>query len=301
MSGIGGKQTMPFLLSRGGKNIPAEVQRWQYFLLKKGFPQTGKIDGDFGEKTEKATRFFQVAQGLKASGSLDKATLDAARALGYTVLPDNYYKNRSKLEWPSKPRDPESPSNVWRNKQFKCFKFTQLARKFRPYAESIVIGGSCDGRYADWIKQYIVEIGIKQLGFAIGYPGYVRCHRVAADYFVALFEAWEKADLLHLIVRYEGCFEPRYKRRKSPPGGAAQPERRSADVDRLSNHAFGSAMDMNYAQNEFPAQPALCGEFGSMRELVEPAAALGFYWGGYFEDGNHFELARVVVANTDST
>jgi hypothetical protein len=98
--GIGGKQTMPFLLSRGGKNIPAEVQRWQYFLLKKGFPQTGKIDGDFGEKTEKATRFFQVAQGLKASGSLDKATLDAARALGYTVLPDNYYKNRSKPEWP---------------------------------------------------------------------------------------------------------------------------------------------------------------------------------------------------------
>jgi hypothetical protein len=174
--------------------------------LKKGFPQTGKIDGDFGEKTEKATRFFQVAQGLKASGSLDNATLDAARALGYTVLPDNYYKNRSKPEWPSKPRGTESPSNVWRNKQFKCFKFTQLARKFRgPYAESIVIGGSCDGRYADWIKRYIVEIDIKQLGFAIGYPGYVRCHRIAADYFVALFEAWETADLLHLTVRYEGA------------------------------------------------------------------------------------------------
>ena len=64
-------------------------------------------------------------------------------------------------------------------------------------------------------------------------------------------------------------------------------------MDRLSNHAFGSAMDMNYAQNEFPAQPALCGEFGSTRELVEPAAALGYYWGGYFEDGNHFELARL--------
>jgi hypothetical protein len=35
---------MPFLLSRGGKNVPAEVQRWQYFLLKKGFTQ---VDAGF--------------------------------------------------------------------------------------------------------------------------------------------------------------------------------------------------------------------------------------------------------------
>jgi len=283
---------MPFFLSRGGKNIPAEVLRWQYFLLRKGFAQAGKIDGDFGEKTEKATRFFQVEQGLKASGSLDKATLDAARALGYTVLPDNYYKDRSNPEWPPRPSGTKSPSNAWRNEQFKCFKFTQLARAFRPDPESIILGGSCDGKYDDWVKQYIVDIDIKQLRFAAGYPGYVRCHRVAADYFIALFEAWEQADLLHLIVRYEGCFVPRYKRHQSP-GDSAQPARRSADVDQLSNHSFGSAMDMNYAQNAFPAQPALCGEIGSTRALVEPASAAGFYWGGYFKDGNHFELARL--------
>jgi hypothetical protein len=98
--------------------------------------------------------------------------------------------------------------------------------------------------------------------------------------------------LLHLILHYEGCFVPRYKRHQSP-GDAAQPIRHSADVDQLSNHSFGSAIDMNYAQNPFPAEPALCGEVGSTRELAEPAAALGFYWGGYFEDGNHFELAKI--------
>ena len=283
---------MPFLLSRGAKNIPAEVQRWQYFLLKNGFDQVGRIDGDFGEKTELATKYLQLKQGFKPTGSLDKATLDAVGTLGYTVLPDKYYKERSGPNWPPKPPGTKSPSNKWRNDRFKCFKFTQLARQFRSDAESIVIGGSCDGAYADWVKQYIVDIDIKQLRFAAGYPGYFRCHRFAADHFIALFEAWQKADLLHLIVRYEGCFVPRYKRRQSP-GNAAQPERQSSEVDKLSNHSFGSATDMNYAQNEFPAIPALCGQFGSTREMVEPAAALGFYWGGYFKDGNHFELARL--------
>ena len=94
---------MPFLLSRGGQNVPAEVQRWQYFLLKNGFSQVGKIDSDFGEKTEKATRFFQVAQNLKTTGVLDKATLEVARTHGYTVLPNSYYKDRAGPDWPKSP------------------------------------------------------------------------------------------------------------------------------------------------------------------------------------------------------
>src|SRR5262245_44166780 len=32
---------MPFLLKRGGANVPLEVQRWQYFLLKNNIAQTG--------------------------------------------------------------------------------------------------------------------------------------------------------------------------------------------------------------------------------------------------------------------
>jgi hypothetical protein len=174
--------------------------------------------------------------------------------------------------------------------QSDCFTFKQLDRRHRSDPESIVIGGSCDGRFADWTRQFIVDIEVKQLRFAKGYQGYIRCHTIAAPYLLALFEAWEKADLLHLIARHEGCFVPRYKRRQSP-GDAAQSERQSVDVDQLSNHSFGSAIDMNYEQNTFPNEPALCGHFGSTRELVGPAAAVGFYWGGYFKDGNHFELA----------
>ena len=68
---------MPFLLQRGGRNIPLEVQRWQYFLLKNSITQTGDIDAQFGAKTEQSTKIFQVQHSLKVTGQLDAATLDA--------------------------------------------------------------------------------------------------------------------------------------------------------------------------------------------------------------------------------
>ena len=54
---------MPFFLKRGGNNISLEVQRWQYFLLRQNILQVGRIDGQFGQKTEVATKFFQVQRG----------------------------------------------------------------------------------------------------------------------------------------------------------------------------------------------------------------------------------------------
>src|SRR5262245_34941393 len=114
---------MTFPLSRGGANVPAEVQRWQYFLLKRGFPQVGAIDADFGAKTEMATRFFQTQQNLTVSGAVDQATLDVAAQLGYAIVPNNYYKMRNKPSWPPRPPGLESPSNTWRNGHFTCFKF----------------------------------------------------------------------------------------------------------------------------------------------------------------------------------
>lgn len=81
---------MTFLLARGAKNVPAEVQRWQYFLLRKGYNQTGGIDAEYlvhcrsrhwndgfeaivpGPKDE---AFFLSSRGcrLSAAGNLAKA------------------------------------------------------------------------------------------------------------------------------------------------------------------------------------------------------------------------------------
>jgi Putative peptidoglycan binding domain len=78
---------MPFQLSRAGNNVPAEVQRWQYFLRKQGIDQVGLIDAEFGLNTELATKFFQVKHGISANGKVTESTLLKAKEFGYTLLP----------------------------------------------------------------------------------------------------------------------------------------------------------------------------------------------------------------------
>ncbi|WP_162145609.1 M15 family metallopeptidase [Sinorhizobium meliloti] len=286
---------MPFRLSRGGPNVIAEVQRWQYFLLRIGIHQAGLIDGDFGMKTELATKFFQVQSGLTSNGKVNDQTLQKAQELGYTILPDDYYSAREGNSFPPEPNNLESPSNASRNAVFTCFKFRQRPRAQRPDAEAIVIKGSCDGSLSDWTAAKIIEIPMPQLKFARGFNGRVRCHKLAAPIIAQLFEAWERAELLHLIMSYEGCFVPRYKRNQAPPGAGGHGERKSADVSALSNHSFGSAFDINFSDNMLGQVPAFCGRRGSTRELVDAANELGVFWGGHFstQDGMHFEISRV--------
>lgn len=285
---------MPFLLSRDGDNVIAEVQRWQYFLLRQGITQVGAIDGDFGLNSETATKFFQVKAGINPSGQLDMPTLEAARSLGYTMLPDDYYDKRAGADFPTRPGDLNSPSNPLRNQVFGCFRFIQKPLAQRPDAEAIVTRGSCDGADTDWTARNIVRIEVPQLKFARGANGSMRCHRLAAPLVIRLFKAWEEDDLLHLILSYEGAFVARYKRGQAPAGDGGHEEKTSRDVDALSNHSFGSAFDINFHDNQLGKRPALCGMRGSVRELVAAANRLGIFWGGHFsnQDGMHFEVAR---------
>jgi hypothetical protein len=63
----------------------------------------------------------------------------------------------------------------------------------------------------------------------------------------------------------------------------------------LSNHAFGTAFDINCDFNRLGHTPALMGERGCVREMVRIAHENGFYWGGHFTrlDGMHFEVAKL--------
>ena len=155
--------------------------------------------------------------------------------------------------------------------------------------------GSCDGSGPDWVAEHIVDIDMPQLRLARGFGGKVRCHERAAPVLTRLFEQWDKDDLLHLIISYEGCFVPRYKRGQAPPGTGGHPLKRSADVKELSNHSFGSAFDINFVDNQLGRVPAFCGRRGSTRELVDSANALGVFWGGHFGtlDGMHFEISKL--------
>jgi hypothetical protein len=85
--------------------------------------------------------------------------------------------------------------------------------------------------------------------------------------------------LLNHILTFDGAYTSRFIRCSNKT---------------LSNHAFGTAFDINAGENPLGAQPALPGRKGCVFELVPTAHQFGFYWGGHFSrrDGMHFEIAK---------
>ena len=246
------------------------VLAWQNFLVGQRL-DPGEPDGVFGEKTVAATRAFQEKAGLDVDGVVGRQTLKKALARGFELIeepaPDNTGSN-----FPLRP--PFSPlvSNAQRQAVFGSYAYVHAP--IASNRERIRILGT-------WETDNIVAVPIPQLkktGIGRGAPATMRFHKLVAPQLQALWEAWEKAGLLKLVLTFEGAFVPRFIR---------------GSTKTLSNHAFGSAFDINYRWNKLGARPALVGETGCVRELVPIAHQHGFYWGGHFDrqDGMHFEVA----------
>lgn len=131
----------------------------------------------------------------------------------------------------------------------------------------------------NWESNNIVTVSIN-MGPNVG-TRRVRFHQLASRQLQNLWEAWNTAGLLDRVLTYSGAFVPRFVR---------------GSTSTLSNHAFGSAFDINVAWNGLGRTPALVGSTGSVRELVPIANEHGFYWGGHFSrlDGMHFEIAQLI-------
>ena len=134
-----------------------------------------------------------------------------------------------------------------------------------------------------WDQRNIVPVEVPQLVGAAGTgpKGAVLFHRRAAAQLKAMFSAWDDAGLLRYLLSFDGAWVPRFIR---------------GSRTTLSNHAYGSAIDLNARWNPLGATPADWDEKGTLKPLVEIAHAHGFYWGGHFtrQDGMHFELAKLL-------
>lgn len=249
------------------------VRRWQLFLTGQGF-YAGVIDGEFGAGTDAATRAFQQRWKLTVDGIVGNQCYGQAMLLGFDAV-------RDEDPAPSGPNYPPPPdfgplvSNAERQALFGRYEFVPEPLPHDPDAVRVL---------GDWEQENIVWVNVPQLA---GYKnakrnGDIQFHRLAAPQLVRLWRAWEDAGLLGKVLTFEGSYVPRFVRG-------------SRTV--LSNHAFGSAFDINRKWNKLGAVPALAGQEGSVRELVGIANAHGFYWGGHFRqrlDGMHFEVARIV-------
>ena len=246
------------------------VEAWQSFLRGQHF-DPGAVDGKFGEHTRDATIAFQRKARIAADGVAGRQTLLKAASDGLELF-EEPSDDKSSSNFPPPPSFPPLTTNAQREALFGHYDYVPAPTRDNP--EGIRILG-------DWQRSNIVNVPVPQLRKALGNraPQTIAFHRLAAKQLQGLWAEWESARLLDRILIWDGSFNPRFVRG-------------SRTV--LSNHAFGSAFDINEPYNPLGARPALVGQKGSVRELVPIANKWGFYWGGHYsgrKDGMHFEVA----------
>lgn len=242
-------------------------------------------DGGFGTLTRTALRNYQHGIGVPQSGKVDEATFNALASRGLVLLGPPAAGSSASLSWPAEPVDLAQPTVARTEAVFSAFEFRHSPTPTDPEHIEIL---------NDWVAQNIVRLHIPQLDkglFAAGRhyarreQGTISCHRLAAPSFLKLFQLWEKAGLIDRVLTCAGAFNARLKR------GSTSPKRMN-----LSNHSWGTAIDINARENPLGTVPVGLGARGCVRELVGIANELGFYWGGHFAsrpDGMHFELAAI--------
>jgi len=249
-----------------------DVEKWQVFLRGLDVKSDVIVTGVFDDRTEKSTKTFQSKKGLIADGTVGPKTLAAALQSGYPLMEDPT-GNQNGPNWPPKPT--ASPlSYIDREKLFGHFSYIASPTFSNP--EGITITGS-------WLNN-VIQLPVPQLSRVAGVPksAEIAINTSVAPQFTKLLEAWHDAGLMYLIMTWGGSWSPRFIR---------------GSRTILSNHAWGTAFDVNVQWNQLGTQPALCGAVGSVRELVDIAYEHGFYWGGWFtnrQDGMHFEAYKIL-------
>lgn len=270
-----------------------DVGRWQQFLLGQGL-YTGEVDRHFGNLTHNGTVNFQKkVRHIGVDGSVGTQTLGAAMALGFE--PDGLVvQQKASLHgpnWPPVPRNLKPTNYATRVATFGRFRYKPSPTTNNP--ERI--------RMLDaWEANYIESVKVPELKGVKG-SRWIRMNRLVVPQFLGFFHMvnWlVDVDVMEVdnpVLSFDGGFAPRYIRgsRKS-----------------LSNHAWGTAFDINARWNGFGVRPALFDSPGSVRGMVTLANDLGWYWGGHFKarrgatgeeyvlsnraDGMHFEAAKVL-------
>lgn len=245
------------------------VMQWQVFLRGQGY--TVNSSGVFDAATVTATKLFQARHKLVADGIVGNQSLGKAISLGFEIVEYSETQNG----FPAKPAFLPMVGTAARQKAFGPLEFAPDPTPKNPERIRITNG---------WAADNIQAVELPQLRGVEGASatGRVYFHRKAARQLAALWQAWERKGLLKHVLTYSGDYVPRFVRGK-------------ADEQVLSNHAFGTAFDINYSWNKLGVEPATEGEEGCLYKLVPVAHDHGFYWGGHFNrrDGMHFEVAQV--------
>lgn len=260
------------LLKRGARG--PWVRTLQTFLTGQHVYR-GEVDGKFGPLTEQAVRAYQSTVGLEPTGIVAEATWGAALNNGLQAW---HWPLKAVQKfgpgWPTPPKGLRPLGHAGRERVFGHIAYRAAPTEGNPERVRIINA---------WQSKNLTRVTVPQLRNVDGAPsnGRVFVHRLAAEPLRVLFAAWEEEGLLDLVHTWAGSWAPRFVRGS----------RRT-----LSNHAYGTAFDINAAWNGLGARPAKVGATGSVRELVPTANSLGWFWGGHYKkrpDGMHMELVNL--------
>ena len=130
---------------------------------------------------------------------------------------------------PTWPPPPSFPPLVGNEALWEVFgKFSYVASPLRHNEEHITVTDN-------WVEENIVSVNIPQLAYIKNGSTNVAFHKKAKGELQKLWNDWETAGLIHLVKTWNGSYDPRFRRGSSTI---------------LSNHAFGSAFDINTKWNE---------------------------------------------------
>jgi hypothetical protein len=251
-----------------------DVRAWEHFLLGRDPMRSLVVDGTFDTVTKKETKDFQLSVGFTGrdvDGVVGPGTMGRAMTLGFDPLIDDS-DDKSGPNWPAMPIGAVPMSPAVRAATFGQFAFKPAGDGTNP--EAIII---TDG----WDAKNIVTITIPQLS-KLTKNGKVSVHKLIVNQLTCLFETWEREGLMDRVLTWGGSWAPRFIR---------------GSRTSLSNHAWGTAFDINAQWNGLGARPALLGDHGCVRELVLSAYDHGFFNGMWFKtrmDGMHFECCKVL-------
>ena len=281
-----------------------DVQAWQTFLRGGQIDADGNCtavagdsvisDGVFGPVTDKATKTWQKAKGLTVDGIVGPNTWAEAIKDSYPAqaVPDGTVQadvdtapdaddpvpsvptvDKTSPSWPPRP-DWAKPLVSQAEREAVLGKLTYVAAPTASNPEAIRITN-------DFAAQNIAKFSIPLLS-----KSPISMHKIAGPQFQAWCRAIEAKGLADRILSFSGCWVPRYVR---------------GSRTRLSNHTWGSAIDINVPYNGRGRQSALVGKKGCVREIAELAPDFGVFWGGWYrgapEDGMHFEIFKALTPN----
>lgn len=241
-----------------------DVAAWQNFLVGLGHFWL-EVTRVFDPETVTSTKLFQENNNLTRDGVVGPKTLAAAQTAGFEVGPGSAL--------------PPPPSWIPMTPAQRALAFGSFA-----YVPAPVPGNPEAIRITDgWAQKNITVVHIPELVGIKGAPSSctIPFHTKGAKQLADLWRAWADAGLLPLVQSFDGSWAPRFIRG-------------SRTV--LSNHAWGTAFDINAAWNPLGAKPKVRGEKGSVLDLIPLAQEHGFAWGGRFSrtDAMHFELGKLL-------